>query len=268
MSSHHCILWSPVEVALDNIYFISEFVLVLATLLQCGNQCTCHYNQTNNANVFTCTGPRTTRLPNSVPRYTNWIEITDTSVRELCGSYPYLQPDAINVTRVNLAGSKVSRICDDTLDSILLTSHLKWLSLAENNLSQISEKFTSRSDHLEGLWLSGNPIHCGCDMIWMIDWLPNAKGASGSLLVRDYRNVTCGPGLKAGTPVWLLDKVQLGCFPKHLPGSTVLILSIFGGFIFLGLVVIILVYKNRVLVRWLVYKHFGALTATHFYPLC
>ena len=180
-------------------------------------------------------------------------------MKELCGSYPYLQSDAINVTRLNLKGSKVDRICDDTLDSILLTSHLKWLNLAQNNLSQISQKFTSMSDHLERLWLSGNPIHCGCDMVWMVDWLPNAKAPSGGLLVQDYQNVTCGPGLKAGTPVWQLDKVQLGCFPKHLPGSTVVILSIFGGFVILCLVVITLVYKNRVFVRWLVYKHLGKL---------
>ncbi len=180
-------------------------------------------------------------------------------MKELCGSHPYLQSDAINVTRLNLAGSKVGRICDDTLDSILLTSHLKWLNLAQNNLSQISQKFTSMSDHLERLWLSGNPIHCGCDMVWMVDWLPNAKAPSGGLLVQDYQNVTCGPGLKAGTPVWQLDKVQLGCFPKHLPGSTVVILSIFGGFVILCLVVITLVYKNRVFVRWLVYKHLGKL---------
>ncbi len=186
------------------------------------------------------------------------MEITDTNVRELCGSYSDRQPDAINIPGFKLAGSKVERICDDTLHSILLTSHLKWLNLTQNNLSQISQKF-KRSNHLERLWLSGNPILCGCDMAWMIELLPNAKDPYGGLLVQDYPDVKCGPGLRSGTAVWQLDKVQLGCFPKHLPSSTVLILSIFGGFVFLCMLVILLVYKNRVLVRWLVYKHFGKL---------
>ena len=96
-------------------------------------------------------------------------------------------------------------------------------------------------------------------MIWMIDWIGNATAPSGGKLVQDYQDVLCGPGLLAGTPIWKLNRVQLGCFPKHIPSSTLIILGAFGVFVVLGLVVILLVYKNRVFVRWLVYKHFGAI---------
>ena len=227
--------------------------------MSCGNHCTCYYNQRNKANIFTCSGLHITKLPGNAPRYTNWIEVIKTNVTELCGTYPYLQPDAVNVTRLDLTGSKVGKICDGTLDSILHTSHLKWLNLAENNLTEISQTFSSKSNHLERLWLAGNPIHCGCNMIWMIDWIGNATAPSGGRLVQDYQDVICGPGLQAGTPVYKLNRVDMGCFPKHLPSSTIIILAAFGGFIIFGLAVLTLLHKNRVRVRWLMYKHFGTL---------
>ncbi len=230
-----------------------------ANPLPCSELCTCHYSQIDQVNIFNCSGRERTRLPSSSPKYTNAIEITNTNVRELCGSYPYMQSDAVNVTGLNLKRSRIGKICDNTLDSILVTSHLKWFDLAQNNLTKISQRFKVRSKHLDRLWLAGNPIHCGCDMIWMIDWIGNATAPSGGRLVQDYQDVLCGPGLKAGTPIWKLNRVELGCFPQHLPASTVVILGAFAAFVVLGLVVIILVYKNRILVRWLVYKHFGKL---------
>ncbi len=230
-----------------------------ATPVLCEELCTCHYNHLNRANVFTCSGSKRTTLPSYAPMYTNWIEVTNSNLGKICGVYPYLQSGAINITGLNLKESNVFKICMDTLDSILLTSHLKWVNLAQNNLTRISEKLQSRSNHLERLWLAGNPIQCDCDMTWMIDWVGNATTPSGGRLVQDYQDVMCGPGLQAGTPIWKLDRVKMGCFPQHLPPSTIIILGAYGGFVVLGLVVISLVYKNRILVRWFVYKHFGKL---------
>ncbi len=178
---------------------------------------------------------------------------------EICDSYPYFQPEAVNVTSLSLRQSQVSYICDSVLDSILIHFHIKWLDLSKNKLKSISPSFKASHHHLEKLWLAGNPIQCSCDMIWLIDWIGNATTHTGDKLVQDYKDVICGPGLQAGLPVFTLNRVEMGCFPKHLPATTVLILSLFGGFVFLCLVVITLVYKNRVLVRWLVYRHFGKL---------
>ncbi len=167
----------------------------------------------------------------------------------------------INVTSLNLKGSKLDNICDDTLDSILQTSDLKWLSLAQNNLTKISQKFQLRVNNLDKLWLSGNPFHCGCDMIWMIDWIGNATAPSGGRLVQDYQDITCVSGLWKDTPVFQLnDSVPTECktsaiTPKYLPNLTILIVGVFSGFMFPCLV-IILVYKNKGSVRQWVYKHF------------
>ncbi len=240
------------------ILFDDHFQCVLATPLPCLEHCTCQYNQKNEANIFNCSGPQRTTLPRSFPRYTNWIEITESNIRQLCGNYPYLQREAVNVTRLNLKRSKIRNICDNTLLS-LFSSNIKWLNLAQNKLKSISNKFQSSSNHLNTLWLGGNPIQCGCDMTWLIDWLGKATAPSGAKLVQDYQDVICGPGLQAGTPIWKLDRVKMGCFPQHLPPSTIIILGAFGGFVVLGFVVISLVYKNRILVRWIVYKHFGKL---------
>ena len=163
----------------------------------------------------------------------------------------------MNVTGLDLTGSKVGKICDGILDSILHTSHLIWLKLAENNLTEISQKF--KSNYLERLWLAGNPIRCRCDMVWMIDWLPNARAPSGGRLVQDYQDVKCGPGLQAGTPVYKLNRVDMGCFPKRIPTLTIKFLAIYGGIILLLFGGMLLIYRKRVLVRWLVYKHFGTL---------
>ncbi len=229
------------------------------TSLPCGVYCNCYYNQSGKANVFNCSGQQVTKLPSDAPRFTNWIEITQSSVTKLCGSYPYFLQGAVNVTSLSLRKSRVSYVCDSTLNFILKHSHITWLDLSNNELRNISPLFRAPHNHLEKLWLAGNPIQCDCSMIWLIDWISNAVAHSGERLVQDYQSITCGPGQQAGTPIYKLNRVEMGCFPKHLPAETVTILSIFGGFVLLCLIVIILVYKNRVLVRWLLYKHFGKL---------
>ncbi len=172
----------------------------------------------------------------------------------------------MNVTGLDLKGSKLSNICDDTLDFVLHTSNLKWLSLAQNNLTKISQKFQLSANNLDKLWLAGNPFHCDCDMIWMIDWIGNATAPSGGRLVQDYQDITCVSGLWKDIPVFKLNDSVLECTtsaipPKHLQNLTGLILGVCSGFIFLCLV-IILVYKNRGSVRQWVYKHFEQKSTT------
>ena len=236
-----------------NKYLVAYFS---AEPLPCGDDCTCHYNLEYRANIFSCSGPHRTSLPVTSPRFSNWIEVKETNVKELCGAYPYLQPDAINIRSLSLKGSSVSKICDDTLDSILHTPNLISLDLSQNSLTLLSQKFQSDSNNLDRLLLGGNPYNCRCDMIWMADWIVNATTSSGARLVKDYETVKCDHGLLQGTPIYKLHDSQLGCVPKILSFPT-------WGIIGLCIVFIIVIlamtgyaaYRKNDLRFW-VYNHF------------
>ena len=75
----------------------------------CGDDCRCHYNIhdiTHRANVFTCSGPKYSALPQTVPDFTNWVDFIHTDTKELCGSYDYLKKPS-NITHLNLMHGQI-----------------------------------------------------------------------------------------------------------------------------------------------------------------
>ena len=69
---------------------------------------------------------------------------------------------------------------------------------------------------MQKIWLAENPFHCQCSMTWMIGWLNNFTTTTGEHVIVDFQHVTCHSGLNIGEPVYKLDEVDMGCFPKEL----------------------------------------------------
>ena len=87
------------------------------------------------------------------------------------------------------------------------------MDLSYNNIVTLPNKIQSLV-HLQQIWLAGNPFHCDCSMTWMIGWLNNFTTSTKEHAIRDYRKLKCRSGRMKGSQIYLLNKVDLGCFPN------------------------------------------------------
>ncbi len=186
------------------------------------------------------------------------MNIEQNGIARLCGKYDYLKRPS-NITHLDLHSGQIDLICDETLNEIFYNSEVKLLNLAKNKLKIIPTKFNETgwkpSDNIKKILLSGNPVQCDCDMLWLIPWLNNTR-VSGQRLVEDYQDVICTGGQWNGIPVYKLDKVKMGCYPKKLATWIIAVSSTVCGLI---VILVIIAYRQRMLLRWLVYRCTGKL---------
>ncbi len=235
-----------------NIYFFLS-----VTGVTCSGHCQCLYDQGLKVNIMTCTNK--TVFPAAVPNFTDWIIVQNMNIQKFCTTYQYIDSKDGIISFLSIEYSNFVDICDSTLKSILSSPRLKQISFANNNLTKISIIWKTHGSHLEKVWLGGNPIQCHCDMLWTMDWLQNATGTSGHRLVQDYQDVICATRPQRGTPVYKLNRVTMGCYPKHTPIWIITTSSSVGGVILILVIGIIFVHRNRKLARWLIYKNFDKL---------
>ena len=144
-------------------------------------------------------------------------------------------------------------------DSFLLCLQLKksitWLNLARNKLTGIPSKIQGLH-YLQKIWLSGNPFHCDCSMLWMIGWLNNFTTSTGRHIVVDYQDIRCHSGTAVGIPIYKLNEVLLGCYPKGLTVWQRVLIGIGSGTA--GLIIIflflIIIKRSRTLQFFIFYK--------------
>ncbi len=199
-----------------------------------------------------------TALPNVVPDLTQWINFRNTNMTNLCGVYNYLKGPKSDITVLNFDASKIDLLCQDALEEILNNSNIQSLILSKNRLRRIPNVFNFTMGKLQKLCLGGNPIRCDCSMLWLIPWL-NSTRVTGKRLVQDYKDVICTGGLWDGTPVYNLDKVKMGCYPKQIPRWIIMVSSTIGAVALTSVVVILTVWWKRNAIRWIIYKNFDKL---------
>ncbi len=224
----------------------------------CREGCACHYFQTYHANVFTCTGPGHPKLPNQVEELTNWIVMKLANIGKLCGRYSYLREQS-NITFINVESSNIMDICDNTIQDIISLSSVKWLNLANNNLTHISETFEHPSDSLTKLWLAGNSIYCDCSMVWMIEWLVSFTTPNGSNVVQDYPDIICKHGVNNSTPVYKLDKVKMGCYPRPIHKWIIIGTSVAAAIAVIFTSLLVCLNRHWNAVRWIIFSTFDKL---------
>ncbi len=220
------------------------------TPVECGSKCTCHYNQSHKANVFSCIGPQYTQLPHTIPHYTNWMIFDNTKITDLCGEFPYLWLPS-NVTYISFKHSHIQTICQETLSTILHNASLTWLDLSDNNMSKIPIEF-STENNIEKLWLEGNPIFCDCSMTWMTGWLQNR----GKQTVQNSDHIICARGREVGKPIYFLEPHDMDCYNSQ--GGMWIAIGTIGGLIVL-MVLATGPVARYIDIRWFVYHRFGIL---------
>ncbi len=219
----------------------------------CQEECTCNYNQVQDANILTCRG----RLPELVPFMTDWLTIVPgkEKMNEICGHYPYIgRLYGINLSRLNL-----ENICDMFIDQIIAEdSQVRLLDISSNALRKLSHRI-SEGHHLEKIWLSGNRFECTCDMLWMTAWLVNTLNSAHQNTIQDFMSIKCYLGDNERFAIHRLTSEDLGCQKAKVPTWG------FGLIITAGiLIVVIIVIVGTIMRRWsevqfLAYLHFNIL---------
>ena len=178
-------------------------------------------------------------LPPSVLRDTDWLVMENNDVRTVVdenGTPNYLD----NITYLDLRNNTIKDLADVFWDRLQNVSiRLIWLNLADNNLARIPRRI-QEARSLQKLWLGGNPVHCSCDMTWMIRWLENFTTPSGEKIVVDYREVTCHSGSMKGRAIYTLNEIDMGCYPNTWVSWQKAVVG--AAFATLAVIIVILVY--------------------------
>ena len=114
---------------------------------------------------------------------------------------------------LNLKLNKITSLSSHFLDSVFESKTIRWIDLSENSIVTLPYKIQSLID-LQKIWLAGNPFHCDCSMTWMIGWLNNFTTSTRDHVIQDYQKLKCRSGKMKGSQIYLLNEVDLGCFPN------------------------------------------------------
>ena len=225
--------------------------LLAASPVNCLQSCFCYYNIHFSVNVYNCSSLNLYTLPQSAPNFTNWILLENNNINKIYDFRDYLSEAHF----LHLGGNMLSSINDSFLLNLQIKKTITWLKLARNRLTGMPTKIQELT-YLQKIWLSGNPFHCDCSIIWMIGWLNNFTTSVGNHIVVDYQDVICHSGTAVGIPIYKLDKVLLGCYPKGLTKWQKVLIGIGSGtagsiIIFLFLIII---KRSRTLQFFIFYK--------------
>ncbi len=220
---------------------------------ECNSVCSCLYDTEIGANIVDCSNSNLKELPRRVPLGTNWINMTNNLLKDLCVPYIYDE----NVTTLILAFNNIEEICPLFFINNRPQSFQYELDLSANKLSVVPPELLKINNFK--IWLGNNPFLCNCDMLWMISWLANATLPSGEHIVADYKNVTCSNGIYKGNQIFKLNRVDMGCYPHRMPSWEIALLAIVGILLVTFCVIMFLVFKRWNEVKFWMYKHFDIL---------
>ena len=172
------------------------------------NDCLCHYNQSTQSNIYNCSFTEMITLPSQVVNNTNWLLMEETKVKNIQDS-----KDIINMIKyLDMHQSNLIHLSKEFLEDLNTSKTMRWLDFSQNDFKTLPQTI-SQITNLDKIWLSGNPFHCDCSMIWMTKWLNNYTTPSGTHIIQDYQFVKCHSGMMKGLPIYVLNEVVMGCYP-------------------------------------------------------
>ena len=213
--------------------------------------CRCFYDVATRKNVQNCSCLNLQNLPSLVPNFTDWLILENNNVINLDSFHTNLG----TTNFLNLRRNKISTITTSFVGNLSESKGLKWLDLSENNLKRLPPEIQELTN-LEKIWLGGNPLHCDCDMTWMIDWINNfTTTTTREHVVVDHAHLNCHGGKMNGQPIYKLNKVDLGCYPHDWTTEQKLIVGLCVSIacIIIVALVIIGLYSKRA--RFLMYYY-------------
>ena len=201
--------------------------------------------------MYNCSSANLNTIPTSAPNFTNWVILENNNINRFSGFRSYLT----EVQFLHLGGNMISTVNYSFLINSENSKKITWLNLSRNKLKTLPSKIQNLN-YFEKVWLSGNPFHCDCSMLWMISWLDNFTTSNGRHIIVDYKNVRCHSGTAVGTPIYKLNEIVLGCYPKGLTTWQKILIGTGSGTG--GLVILILLFliikRSRTLQFFIFYR--------------
>ena len=124
---------------------------------------------------------------------TDWLLLSGNNLGSLNKAPDYLR----NITLLDLRSSHITQI-DETVMEVIM-HNVKNLDIRDNKFKALPKSIVKANKTTE-LLISENPYECNCDMLWMKDWLIDARN------VVDKKNVTCSSNKIKGKKNYILYK--------------------------------------------------------------
>ena len=193
------------------------------------------------------------QLPNLVQANTTWFINMNSNMKELCGSFGYIN----SLTLLDVSSNKIHSLCSDFVSNLNNIKHDRLLiNMQNNNLQSLPKEIQSMHSRTRFL-ISKNAFQCGCDMLWMVTWLNNATTPSGGHIVNDYKDVLCYSSNMVTTHISTLQASHLGCYDKILTTPAIIGITCAGFIIIIIISGVIIGVKRWREIRWVVYKNIG-----------
>ncbi len=148
----------------------------------------------------------------------------------------------------------MSEITSQSIEAMSKVRTIKVVNISNNLISKVSKEIQILSD-LEEIWMSGNPIHCDCEIIWMITWLNALSNSTNNNLIKDNRDVKCSNGKLKGVPVMFLSDVLLGCFPSKWTRGQKAAVGVFAGVMCIAVCLAAIVAKKTREVKFFMFYY-------------
>ena len=210
---------------------------------QCPDNCTCYYNFNQLENVTDCSNMHLESLPESIIKFTNWLDMSGNDLGVISGEPKYMA----ELSYIDFQETNIKYVTDDFIDLVSHSKSLKRIDLSQNKLNMLPKSIQNVRNSSKFL-LGGNPFNCECSMLWLRDWLQVTSS------VEDKDNVICMDGKAIGTPIHLLDAKTMGCVWPYW----VAILA--GSVSIISISVIIAAKHNWELIKFCCYMKFDILT--------
>ena len=228
-------------------FFVSVFPLICHSS---GYICYCHHDLEKKINIYNCSSTTLKSLPESIPDKTDSLILQNNQITKLCHTNYFKQ-----ISVLDLKFNKISNICDLFYEKLHSYKKIHYLNLAVNNLINLPKHVTN-FDKSVSVYLGNNPYYCGCDMIWMINWINNYTDVPGRHLVLDYNRMKCHSGKMIGKPIYQLHDVEMECYPHTLSTVQKVGIGVAATVALFIIILTILISKRTREVKFLMFYYF------------
>jgi hypothetical protein len=189
----------------------------------CPTGCFCQDRPHNDTFFIDCNGAGLTEMPDVIPNHSrSKLEIIlDNNNIDTLKNTSYLT----NIYNISMAGNKLNRL-DESVLSVMNASRLDFRNNRISTLPREIKKFSYSS-----VLLSGNPLECDCDSMWLAEWI-QLDGEEGDM------SLTCDSKTGTHTIADISLKI-LGC-----TNELIIIICVCLG-VMLALLVIGLIFAKR-----------------------